>query len=512
MSLYINFHGKWVDEHRVERKLEWLLGYPIAVVPVKYWTVREHELHIVGKKILELVREGANKPEVVSSLLGLTGKLEKIVFDEWDHLQALGLLEQKQGGTWITSYEGNAAYSEVLEDGYLIYDLLRGTFFPYIHQGDVFLTSDKKMKTVINSLQPNIELTKKLFEAESFRAKARQAARTFSHMTKEWLLSGEQTDELLVIDQPEAPVETQYRIELKPFSFVQKGFMVVRLKGDVVNRGGNVHIHAISPFTNRRSHSLYAIIEAQEEGKRELEIFREYILEEEYRELETMFAMDPRDLFDRVYAEIANHLEGSKVTNAVLEYLEVAEKDYQKMISQNDIMIGERASQINNWNLAMEAYFSKWMEKYEDLRALPEWGKFANQQQAASYLQTRLYDIWQDLPIAIQHNTKQILVKLRPNQPISSVRPFGNRDRVGLILLSELTMREQQAADQPIFISMIRKHPSLLHKLDRIISLRNQSGGHYNANIAQLSHAEFLEFVQETRQNVYEIIRTFANA
>jgi hypothetical protein len=514
-QLFINFKSKSADEALQSNPKKMYLGYPIAIVPIKHWAIEKTDINVVTRKIIELVKLGIQSPKEISALLGVPENLQKVIQYEWIELEQKGILFVEDGRFRVKNIE-DAVISEEYKDGYLIYDKIRGVFFPYIHKGDYYLTSEKRMKTSVVSLHSNVNVHKNLYKSEKFLASARNSVRIYGQSKKQEIITGEVNFDLPKEQEESTMEEDQqsYRIELKPYDFVQQGYMVVTFEGDVhYNDSGAewAYVRAISPFSGQESKMFYSIISAQEEGYIEVELFHDVLMEEDYRSLEREFLMDEGidvDIYDRLYESIAEELGEIKISQAVMELLEAVEKEYIKLTLGMEEFVGNRPSQLNNWNLVLEALLDEFMEKqqYERFHALPKWDTLKSEYDCKIHLKNRLIDVWDFIPYKIKNNMVNKLKFVRRNKRITDSRMNGCRDRIASILLCELVAKEQRK-EPTRFLDKITQDPSILASIDAVSEARNSAGGHYDSELVLQPKKDFIKQLGELRKNVYQFIR-----
>lgn len=172
----------------------------------------------------------------------------------------------------------------------------------------------------------------------------------------------------------EVPIENaitkEIRVEKKSFAFAKRAYLPICLKVEQLyysEQGTYTPVIAKSPFTNEKSSLLYSIIENQDQGKLAIE----WLLETSKASLEQemMMSMGQVSVLDRVEAG----LQGTSVSQAVLEYLQLGEKvliEFERGERHNPAL---RAAYINNYNLAIEAVMQELIQPKRTLQAPLQW-------------------------------------------------------------------------------------------------------------------------------------------
>lgn len=463
--------------------------YPVTVVPVKYWSVEKQQLSIISETILKLCKMKQYRIDELMNKMQLPPAWKSILAAEMDDLLLKNLIvkhqdyfEAKNKDIDSTSYE--------YKEGVMFFDEVRGQFFEYVHENELLFSYEQTLDLCIDS---NTECTKAYYEDVKCDEQMKRAVYNYNENKKKFFEDGVVIEEVPI----ENAITKEIRVEKKSFAFAKRAYLPICLKVEQLyysEQGTYTPVIAKSPFTNEKSSLLYSIIENQDQGKLAIE----WLLETSKASLEQemMMSMGQVSVLDRVEAG----LQGTSVSQAVLEYLQLGEKvliEFERGERHNPAL---RAAYINNYNLAIEAVMQELIQPKRTLQAPLQWKQAYEKKTLDRVIETIVYSMSHILPAAILRNMKKIaqqMVKLEQGQ---SLHVYGNRDFMALLLLAdELEQRQWQ--------KRLIEQAHVLPMYEELVELRNKTGSHHDETLFQMSHSAYYELLQKIKQQAYEIIQ-----
>ncbi|MER2126540.1 MAG: hypothetical protein ABS941_05445 [Solibacillus sp.] len=463
--------------------------YPVTVVPVKYWSVEQQQLSIISETILKLCKIKQYRIDELMTKLQLPPAWKSILAAEMDDLLLKNLIvkqhdyfEAKDKEVDSTSYE--------YKEGVMFFDEVRGQFFEYVHEDELLFSYEQTLDLQIDG---NTECTKAYYEDVKCDEQMKRAVYNYNEIKKKFFEDGAVIEEVPV----ENAITKEIRAEKKSFAFTKRAYLPIRLKLEQLfydEQGTYTPAIAISPFTNEKSALLYSIIENQDQGKLAIE----WLIETNQASLEQemMVSIGQVSILDRVEAG----LQGTTVSQAVLEYLQLGEKVLIEAEQGERHNPALRAAYINNYNLAIEAVMQELIETKRTLQAPRHWKQAYEQKTLDKVIETIVYSMGHTLPAAILRNMKKIaqqMIKLEQGQ---SLHVYGNRDFMALLLLAdELEQRQWQ--------KRLIEQAHVLPMYEQLVELRNKTGSHHDETLFQMSPSAYYELLQKTKQQAYAIIQ-----
>lgn len=462
--------------------------YPVAIIPIKYWHVTEFEENIVSSTILKLCKIRRLSCTALIDMLHLPKQWQPIIQKELDRLVLAGqLMTEKELYYTLSKKEEDVVENPIVtkyEDGYLIFDEIQGDFFDYVHTKDFRIYPKNDLEYV---LEPNVSLSIKMYNEARTDVLMKTAVYSFNEFEKRKIQGDSPVEET----KKELPL-LDIRVDKKPFMFVQHGFMPIPVTGEIAfDDMGNIYgrVEAISPFTNEPSQKLLDIIIGQEIGKESIAWLQELIVEDAKK-----IDFDPDDLIEI----ISQQLNGVRVHRSVFEYLQAGETWWREYKSNNELVPANRASAINAYSLAIEALLK---EKLTILASwkVPESLTIAYEhKKIMNYLKQKFYPL--EIPSTILSNCKVIAGKFVRYGELEKVPERSIRDYLAKLLLFS-AYHDQQ------LLKNIAQHTSIFQAIERIVSLRNKAGGHYNEEILTMDVDRYKNKLMQLRQDVYACIQ-----
>ncbi|HEO8419802.1 TPA: hypothetical protein VBX77_001775 [Yersinia enterocolitica] len=489
MITIIDFDYTQRDQRQLEKHSYQYIYYPIAAVPVKFWAVENIELSIIAHTLIAFGRLKPFYFEDILVKMNIPKEWEEMVQYEIDHLLMKNLLKELPDKAYeavqqeeIVSYE--------YKEGYMIFDEIRGEFFNYIHESDLLFQHQDLMS---EHLTTNVELNRAFYEETKFDELMKTAINHYNESKKKLFKDGEYPEESDFAKE----MDTSIRVEKKTFVFVKRGLMAVPLKGEVLfetdTKEQYVKIQALSPFTQQPSVQLLSLIEGQFKGKEIMDWLETVMLDDLYN---FEFAKEDQEA---LFENIEKMLNGVQISQAAFEYLQTGEMKYIEYEKGEEAFIGERPNNLSTFNLAVEAILKVKLAQYDDIEVPKEWVSERRQGTLSKYLQAKFYAIYEYVPKAIWNNLLTIAEKMVQYRTLQSVYIYGNRDYIAALIIVDYLTNQQ-------WMKKIAQHPESLEHAENVVSIRNKSGGHHDAELLKLSLQQYMQLFKKSRENAYKLI------
>lgn len=472
--------------------------YPVAVVPVEYWSVQKIDHSIIAQTLLKLGDIAPFRLDEVCEKLGFPVEFHFIVDQEIQQLLKEQQLQEVMTGKYKT-VKKQVAVSYEYKKGYMMYDEIRGQFFTYIHEKELLMSHDTYNMEMLTS---NIPLTLELYQQTSFETLLKLAVNQFNlYQEKRFTEGVADTDIVLsshLEDEANEEINTMIRVEKQPYPFVKRGYIAVQLTGMIMqSQSGELYtkVSAISPFTDDHSVQLYELIKGQDVGEEAIRLVELMAKEAELQS----FGSSPNEQQDTL-ANIETMLQGAQVSDALYEYLQTCERDYLRYKNGNGEK-GDRASSLNTFGLMAEALLQEHLEPYiqiEPILVKKSW--LLNGHVNRKALKADFYTISDHIPQAIWCNLEKLAEKMNRYGSIQNVHYYGSRDYVATLLISDYLGEKS-------FYEKVLQHPQGLTYVEDIVAIRNKLAGHHSGWLMEMQNKKFIELFTELRESMYAFIR-----
>lgn len=464
--------------------------YPVAIVPVKYWSVEEVDMSIITQTILELGRIRPFRLTELFEKMHIPEVWKDVIQFEIESLVMGKLLNENSDGTYETLKEKTEPIKYDYKEGYMIFDEVRGQFFEYVHEKDLFTSFEQQVDF---ELQTNSNFTHEYYEGPKCEEQMKAAVIKFNKTKKKFYSDGDQIDEIGILDVSSEEV----RVEKKQFVFTKRGLMPIQLScNDFPNFKEGVpyfKVNAISPFTKNPSVSMLTVIEGQTIGKEAIEWFKE--LSKEHMNEGLFNPTEIVDLFDRIEEKLA----GTKISQTVFEYLQIIEQIFMEFERGEKGNVGNRPSNISTFNLAIEALMQEKIVNNRTIEPPTQWVKEYKDNTLDKLIKSKFREIADLIPVAIMSNLQNIAKKMVQYNGLEKVRIFGNRDYFATLLIVDIL-------SDKYWINKIKQYRTILFDFEKLVSVRNKKGGHHNDELFKMPHEDYVNLIRESRERMYTLI------
>lgn len=462
--------------------------YPVSVVPVKYWAVEKEELSIVAKTIVQLCQLKPLSRAQLMEKLNIPPQWSYVIEQELNNLLMKGIVHERHGMMYETVDEPEPV-QHVYKSGYMFFDEVRRKFFEYVHEGELMTSYDIEPPFM---LERNTMFSKEFYDSSTCDEQMKLAVANYNERKTKYFEEGVTVEEAAI----KTADVTHISIEKRSFTFVKTSFyMPIQLQvGDVFYSVEGIPYQkpeVISPFIKQPSVVLQTVIEAQPKGKEAIEWLiaeSESAFSQQFEEAETLLE------------RIEERLQGVKICDAVFEYLQLSEQAVMNAEAGERSLVASRPAIINNFNLTIEATMKPLVASIQPFDVPEQWKKEHKKRQLPNYIEKLFYELRTDLPSSLKSNMKTIANKMVEYGALERVHIYGNRDYMAVLLLHDRVHRKY-------WFNELKEAPHYLQKLERIVSLRNDNGGHHNDYLLQLSDEAFYKLLYELHDDVYAIIR-----
>ena len=162
--------------------------YPVAIVPVKYWSVEEVDMSIITQTILELGRIRPFRLTELFEKMHIPEVWKDVIQFEIESLVMGKLLNENSDGTYETLKEKTEPIKYDYKEGYMIFDEVRGQFFEYVHEKDLFTSFEQQVDF---ELQTNSNFTHEYYEGPKCEEQMKAAVIKFNKTKKKFYSDGD---------------------------------------------------------------------------------------------------------------------------------------------------------------------------------------------------------------------------------------------------------------------------------------------------------------------------------
>lgn len=461
--------------------------YPVSIVPVKYWAVEKQSLSVVAQTISQLCRLQPMSHAQLMKKLNMPAQWGHILEHELNVLLN-GSMLRKTNDVMYETFSEDVQLQHVYKQGYMFFDEVRLTFFDYVHSEEIHFAYEQD---AMFSLQPHTAFSEAYYEGATCEEQMKRAVKNYNELQSTYFIDGVRAEEVAI----QNAVDEEIRIEKRPYSFVKTNHYLplrLQLAPFTYTQDGELkqNVDVISPFTKQPSVLLKTIVTSQPEGEEALQW--QIDIEEA--------SFIPPQPFEELLSRIEGRLNGVRVSEAVFEYLQLAEQTLWQYEQGEPSFSAARAAAINSYNLALEATLQSIVMQIGSFEAPSQWKTAYKRKQLHRYIDEQFFDMQNILPQSITGKMKRIATSIVERGASSAVNIYGNRDYFALLLLYD-RLHERR------WLTKLQVAPHYIQKFEHVVSWRNDTGGHHSDVLLHMSNAQFSELLSKINDDVYAFIQ-----
>lgn len=493
-----------------------IFAWPVIAVPIRFWDFRPDSLDILEFAVLGLSECGVMSREKLIELLALPIYSEELLEKTVSRLKTLRLLDEYGRITpeGRNAYQGESDSFGEYKDGYLFYDLVRGGFFSYVHEGD--------FKT--KQYDPVVEIKPRATVPEPMHLShlALQTIRKYNRVINEGSHFG-------INNEPEDIIDQAVDEEIESLDFARRqnigeaavvlddephiSHLMIEVRGGVYYSGEEYY--SLSAFSSLQTDSYYNT----------LNILEQIEVQNALRELKDGVRSKPGasakaainyNNLEKMLQQRCAYLDEMEATPQLKEEIRRAEFDHLKTIQGLNEKLTNRKSPVNLWANLVELVLEFYWEKCKHLTFDNIWEQRHQFSYSAERWLTRELEegYWcfmrREVPEAVFGKTKKMLQRLNPDyhKNIGSFRKNGAVDALAALFIATLRLSVSiMPKELRQFMETINRNKVLLEDIMQVVKPRNEIGAHGNLDIYKLTDEDYLKLLDNIRDCTLKVIK-----
>lgn len=493
-----------------------IFAWPVIEVPIRFWDFRPDSLDILEFAVLGLSECGVMNREKLIELLALPLYSEELLEKTVNRLKTLRFLDDYGRITpeGRKAYQGESDSFGEYKDGYLFYDLVRGGFFSYVHEGHL---KPKQYDPVVE-IKPRATVP----EPMHLNHLALQTIRKHNRVAQEGVQFGGS-------DEPEELVDQAVDEEIESLDFARRqnigeaavvldevprtSHLMIEVRGGVYYSGEEYY--SLSAFSSLQTDSYYNTLNKLEqfEVQKALQELKDGIRAKP--ETSAKAAVNSNN-FDKMLQQRCAYLEEMDVSPQLKEEIRRAEYDHLKTIQGLNEKLTNRKSTVNLWANLVELVLDFYWEKCRNLTLDNIWEQERQfKYNTEGWLTRELEEgYWcfmrREVPDVVFGKMKKMIKSLNPDyhKNISSFRKNGSVDALAALFISTLRLSVSiMPKELRQFMETINRNKVLLEDIMDVVKPRNEIGAHGGLDIYQLTDEEYLKLLDKIRGCTLNVVK-----
>ncbi len=501
-----------------------LLAWPVLSVPIRCWAISANALDAMERAVLALAGTGVRDPGNLQSLLGIPDSMATMIERTIRQLQTRGLLTHQIGVTesgWdVLKVE---ATLKEFQPGWLIFDLVRGKMFPFVHLSRRMFFRREEIEAfgpVTIPPQVSVPNRARLAYEGSLAVAAHNRRRALFEMLEDDYGSADENE--LELD---SPVEVRYTagvedLELLSSELIESHHLLIEVMADLQPGSTQVLLQSYSPFSYWEQRQYLEALEGipASPAKSALSELKARVRDEAANGLlpSGLGIDNPYPMLTQHMAEMLGHRPS--LPDEVLDQLTAYEYSYQVVVVAAESSVPVRRElAVGQWGQFLEATLKRIASEIDTWPIPLDWRglKSKTRDEIVTWYQQQVKywkrpASWLNLPRLIDNAIYKI-VKYAPPE-FKDFTCSSSRDQLAKIILATLSVPASQLTPTVANLAAaIDYDTDLLAQLDEVVDWRNDSA-HGGDKINQRTPDEFMAVLDQTRNAVYSFLRqTYAS-